>query len=311
MFSRRVEPKPVRMDLNKQITQVEKLLRRTIPRMIDIELRLADDLFEISADPTQMEQVLMNLAVNARDAMPEGGKLTIETMNCPRDDDYWLLQVGAELGDCILLRVSDTGHGMDKTTIEHIFEPFFTTKELGRGTGLGLAMVYGIVNQHNGYIACESEPGRGTTFRVWLPAGTGQAEPELDNNGIALAFGTETVLVVDDEQFVRELGARILTRAGYTVLHAVNGLEATEIFRKERSRIALVVLDLIMPEMGGKECLKELVSLDPQIKVLVASGYLADASVKECLDAGAQGFVSKPFKMNELLREVRRVLDQS
>ena len=199
---------------------------------------------------------------------------------------------------------------MDKETVEHIFEPFFTTKEMGRGTGLGLAMVYGIVKQHNGHITVYSEVGKGTTFKVYLPAIPAEVEPEVEDSGIMPAFGTETVLLVDDEEFVRELGARILTKHGYTVLQAVNGREALDLFKKERSRISLVILDLIMPEMGGTECLKELLKIDPQVNVLVASGFSADASVKETIQMGAKGFVSKPFRVKELLRDVRRVLDE-
>ncbi|MBI5570415.1 MAG: PAS domain S-box protein [Desulfomonile tiedjei] len=309
-FSRRVEPQPVPLNLNKQITQVEKLLRRTIPKMIDIQLNLSGHLAEIDADPSQIELVLMNLAVNARDAMPDGGKLSIGTRNVSLDDEYCRLHVGATPGDYVLLAVSDTGHGMDRNTQEHIFEPFYTTKELGRGTGLGLAMVYGIVSQHHGHITCESQVGSGTTFSVHFPAVKGPAVQEVDETAVMPAFGTETLMLVDDEEFVRELGARILDKAGYTVLAASNGMEARELFEKERSRVSLVVLDLIMPEMGGKECLRELLKIDPQVRVLVTSGYSADAPVKDCLEAGAKGFVRKPFRMKELLRQVRRVLDE-
>ena len=199
---------------------------------------------------------------------------------------------------------------MDKETVEHIFEPFFTTKEMGRGTGLGLAMVYGIVKQHNGHITVYSEVGKGTTFRVYLPAIDGEVETDVETTDIMPAFGTETVLLVDDEDLVSDLGARILTKHGYTVLKAANGREALDLFKKERSQISLVILDLIMPEMGGTECLKELLKIDPQVNVLVASGYSADASVKETIQMGAKGFVTKPFRVKELLRDVRKVLDK-
>ena len=310
MFSRKSEPKPVPMNLNKQIVQVEKMLRRTVSKMIDIELRLSVDPPKINADPSQMEQVLMNLAVNARDAMPDKGKLTVKTEALTLDEDYCRLHVEAKPGDYVLLKVSDTGQGMDMETVERIFEPFFTTKEMGRGTGLGLAMVYGIVEQHNGHITVYSEVGKGTTFRVYFPAISSDVEPSVEDSGIMPAFGTETVLLVDDEQFVRELGARILTKHGYTVLQAVNGREALDLFGKERSQISLVILDLIMPEMGGTECLKELLKIDPQVNVLVASGYSADASVKETVQMGAKGFVTKPFRVKDLLRDVRKVLDE-
>ena len=199
---------------------------------------------------------------------------------------------------------------MDKDTVERIFEPFFTTKEVGRGTGLGLAMVYGIVKDHKGHIIVFSAVGKGTTFRVYLPAIEGEMETAVETTAIILAFGTETVLLVDDEDFVRELGARILTKHGYTVLQAQNGREALDLFRKERSQISLVILDLIMPEMGGPECLKELLKIDPHVNVLIASGYSADASVKETIQTGAKGFVAKPFRVKDLLRDVRKVLDE-
>ena len=309
-FSRKVEPKPIPLDLNRRIVQVEKLLKRTIPKMIDIRMHLSDDLAEINADPIQMEQVLMNLAVNARDAMPDGGRLILETKNVTLDDEYCRLQVGAGPGECVLLTVSDTGHGMDKTTVEHIFEPFYTTKELGRGTGLGLAMVYGIVRQHEGFITCYSEVGRGTTFNVYFPAIERHLEPGVEMTGVMPAFGTETILLVDDEAFVRDLGQRILSNAGYTVLTAANGIEALDLFTRKEKQIDLVVLDLIMPEMGGEASLKELLKIDPGVKVLVASGYSADPSMRGPLELGAKGFVSKPFRLKELLRQVRKVLDE-
>ena len=311
MFSRKAEPNPVPMNLNKQIVQVEKLLRRTIPKMIDINLDLSPDLPKIYADPSQVEQALMNLAVNARDAMPDGGKLTVGTSTVTLNEEYSRRHVESSPGEYVLLEISDTGHGMDNETVEHIFEPFFTTKEMGRGTGLGLAMVHGIVKQHNGHITVYSEIGKGTTFRVHLPAIGAEVETDVETTSIMPAFGTETVLLVDDEEFVRELGARILTKHGYTVLQAVNGREALDLFEKERPRISLVILDLIMPEMGGTECLKELLKIDSKVRVLVASGYSADASVKETIQMGAKGFVSKPFRFKELLQQVRMALDEA
>jgi two-component system, cell cycle sensor histidine kinase and response regulator CckA len=307
-FSRRVDPQPVPLDLNQLILQVETLLRRTIPKMIEIRLDLAWDLLRVNADPTQMEQVIMNLAVNARDAMPQGGILIIQTKNLPAGDDYCSLTCAAKESQCVVVAVSDTGHGMDRETIEHMFEPFFTTKELGRGTGLGLAMVYGIVQQHSGHVRCDSEVGKGTTFHVILPAIAADEATGTAEMAPAHAPGTGTILVVDDEEFVRELGARVLAKEGYTVLQASNGKEALEICEAEGERIDMVILDLIMPGMGGRECLAELLRICPQLKILVASGYSGDASVNECLDLGAKSFVSKPFRVQHLLEQVRRVM---
>jgi len=307
-LGRKAEPRPVPMNLNRLVLRVEKLLRRTIPKMIYFQSVLSDEAPEINADPSQMEQVLINLAVNARDAMPNGGSLTVKTDKVLLDDVYCDLHVEARPGEYALLTVTDTGCGMDKETLGHMFEPFFTTKEMGRGTGLGLAMVYGIVNRHNGHITCHSEIGHGTTFKIYLPAIPTEQATDDETSGRVLALGRETVLLVDDEQFVRDLGARILTRFGYTVLQAANGKEAIEVFKRERDRISLVILDLIMPEMGGKECLAAILKMNPRMKVIVASGYSTSAC--ESAAMGAQGFIDKPFRVKDLLQEVRRVLDK-
>ncbi|MBI5249645.1 MAG: PAS domain S-box protein [Desulfomonile tiedjei] len=309
--SRKTQPNPVHLNLNEQIRHVEALLRRTFPKMIDIVLDLEEDSRRIYADPTQMEQILMNLAVNSRDSMADGGTLTLATQHAELDEDYCKRVAGARPGGYVVLSVSDTGHGMDSETLQHIFEPFYTTKEFGRGTGLGLAMVYGIVKQHGGHIVCHSKVGKGTTFRVYLPSIPEETAPEVESSGEMPAFGTETVLLVDDEDLVRELGYRILRRSGYTVLTAANGVEALDVFIRQKDLVALIILDLIMPSMGGKECLKELMKIDPQVKVLVASGYSVDASTQEALGMGAKGFVGKPFRFRELLKQVRKTLDRS
>ncbi|AFM24531.1 PAS domain S-box protein [Desulfomonile tiedjei] len=310
-LGRKVETKPIPMDLNNQVRTVKKLLQRTIPKMIGIKLDLAGDLMRMDADPGQIEQIIMNLAVNARDAMGEKGTLTLKTENIVLDEEYCRTYANTQPGQYVLLSVSDTGHGMGRETLQRIFEPFYTTKELGRGTGLGLSMVYGIVNQHGGHIRCESEIGLGSTFRVYFPAIKAIEESPSGETDKVLALGTETILLVDDEEFVRDLGARILRKGGYTVLTAKNGLEALDVFKKESSRISLVILDLIMPEMGGKGCLKELLKIDDKTGILVASGSSADSTIKECFELGARGFVAKPFRLRELLREVRKILDRS
>ena len=308
-FSRKVEPRFRPMNLNNLIRQVEKLLFRLIPKMIAIELRLDDSLRIINADAMQLEQILMNLAVNAGDAMPDGGKLTIETTNAVLGQEYCRAHVGAQAGEYVLLRVSDTGHGMDREILQHIFEPFYTTKAVGRGTGLGLATVYGIVKQHSGHIECKSKLDRGTTFSIYLPSMEMEETSEVATSGDMPAFGTETILLVDDEELVIALGNQMLTLAGYTVLKARNGKQALEIYREKKDNISLIILDLIMPVMGGSQCMKEILKVNPNAKILLSSGYTADGPTKQSVEARAKGSVVKPYKAKEILRTIRRVLD--
>ncbi len=310
-FCRRVETFPRSLNVNDEVKQAARLLSRTIPRMIEIKLILADDLKNVQADPTQIEQVLMNLAVNAQHAMPRGGKLTIETHMATLDEEYCRIHIDAEPGENVLLKVSDTGHGMEKEIVDHIFEPFFTTKKNAGGTGLGLAMVFGIVKGHKGSIVCESEPGGGTAFRIYLPVAEPETARGVAESEAVAAFGTESILLVDDEPLITKLGKTVLTNHGYTVLTAANGKEALEVYRKEKARISLVILDLIMPEMGGWECLEELLNIDPKAKVLIASGYSADAAAKSVVERGVKGFVWKPFDIKKLSQDVRRVLDEA
>jgi two-component system, cell cycle sensor histidine kinase and response regulator CckA len=310
-FGRKAEINPKPLSLNQVIHQTEAILARTIPKTIKIDLILQERLSAINADPFQIEQILLNLAINARDAMPEGGTLTFETSSVSLDETYCIEHLGAEPGEYVLLRVSDTGVGMTNQTLEHIFEPFFSTKPAGAGTGLGLAIVYGIVKQHSGLIRAYSEPGAGTTFKLYFPVIEMKDETRVREEVVRFPGGTETILLVDDEDLVRELAKRILGRAGYSLLAATNGREALHVYGKELKRISLVLLDLIMPEMDGKQCLKELLKLNPGAKVLVASGYSADGSTNEALEGGARGFVSKPFDMGQLLQTVRKVLDET
>jgi len=198
---------------------------------------------------------------------------------------------------------------MDKDTLDHIFEPFYTTKETGKGTGLGLAMVYGIVQQHGGHIRCYSEPGEGTAFKIYFPALVSDEEPEKKIARPMPQGGSETILLVDDEDMIRDLCSRILTKAGYNVITAFNGKEALELYRERRGKISLVILDLIMPEMGGKQCLQELLQIDASVRVIIASGYSARGPTKDALAAGARGFVNKPYDIRQVLEVVRSVLD--
>jgi PAS domain S-box-containing protein len=307
-FSRKVESKQRPTDLNHEVGQVHRLLDRIIPKMIKIELHLGENLKTVNADPTQVEQVLINLAVNAKDAMPEGGKLIIETQNVRLSEHYCKTHLGARPGDYVLLSVTDTGHGIDKETLANIFEPFFTTKETGKGTGLGLAMVYGIVKKHGGYIMCYSEPCEGSTFKIYLPTIEGQAEIEENKEDEMPTGGNETLLLVDDDEVILELGRQMLSEFGYTVLTASDGENALSLYRQRQMGIDLVVLDLIMPGMGGKKCLEELLKINSVAKVVIASGYSVNGHIKEALEMGARDFISKPYDINQMLKTVRRVL---
>ncbi len=310
-FSREVETKPKPTNLNHQVEHAEKLLYKTIPKMIEIRSHLADDLKVVMVDPTQVEQILLNLAVNARDAMPEGGTLTFKTENTLLDENYCRFQADVHPGEYACLTISDTGQGMESEVLDRIFEPFYTTKKSGEGTGLGLAMVFGIVKNHRGDITCHSEPGVGTTFKICFPVITGdKKKPEVSASGEFAALGTETILLVDDEDLIADLGKRILTKSGYPVLTASNGQEALRVYMKEKAVISLVIVDMIMPVMGGKECLYKLLKINPEVKVLIASGFVPDAETREAIETGAKGFVSKPFHVDKLLRAVREALDE-
>jgi PAS domain S-box-containing protein len=314
VFSRKVESQFKPVDLNQEIRQVRNILERTIPRMIKIELQLSEDLKIIKADAVQIEQVIMNLGVNARDAIADvdNGMMTFKTENVILDEDYCKTQLEVIPGEYVLLKVTDTGCGIEKEVGKHIFEPFFTTKAAGEGTGLGLAMVYGIVKKHGGHISFESEPGQGTAFKVFFPVLKGaelSLKEEKPRSKSALG-GTETVLLVDDEKTILEVVQDMLIRFGYTALVAENGESALEIFQKEKGRINVVILDLNMPGMGGQKCLVELLSINPEAKVIIASGYTANRKVQEALDIGALTFLPKPYYHTEILRKIREVCDK-
>ncbi len=309
-FSRKADPEKSTVNLTEAVRKVERILRQIIPRMIHLELFLEENLRMISADQSQVEQILLNLAVNARDAMPEGGRLVFETKNVTIREEYCRTHPEVKPGKYVLLAVSDTGHGMGKETLERIFEPFFTTKQPGKGTGLGLSMVFGIVKSHGGYMTCYSEVGVGSTFNIYFPALTEDLRPDDHTTTIEMpAGGTETLLLVDDEDAVLTLGAEMLELAGYTVLTAANGEEALEIYRNRGDSISLVILDLVMPGISGRKCLEELLKMNPNAKVLIASGYAADGPAKEARESGAVGFVGKPFDMKRILLAVRKSID--
>src|SRR5436309_1044541 len=298
-FSARQVLQPAVVDLNRLVRDVAKMLRRLIGEDIKLETLLAPELGAVRVDAGQMEQVLVNLAVNARDAMPEGGRLTIKTDN---------VDAG---GSQVLLHVSDSGVGMDEEVQAHLFEPFFTTKPRGKGSGLGLATVYGIVRQSGGHIAVDSAPGRGATFRVYLPRVEAPLDPtDRPRPVTAPAAGSETILLVEDEHLVRLLARKVLERAGYRVLVAAGGAEALDLAERYAGPIHLLLTDVVMPEMSGRELAHRLASLRPDARVLYMSGYADEAIAQHgVLDPGT-AFLQKPFTPDGLARKVREVLDQ-
>lgn len=308
-FSRKqiINPKPVK--INEIIIGVGKLLTRLIGEDIELKLDLDGRPMTIFADPSQLEQVLMNLATNARDAMPKGGVLTIKTEYRELKQDFIAAHGYGSEGEYALLSVSDTGSGMDRLTQERIYEPFFTTKELGKGTGLGLSMVYGIVKQHEGYITVESAPGAGSTFRIHFPLVRQEHEERPAPSPARTRGGTETVLVAEDDDAVRTLTSAFLSEAGYTVITTRDGDEAIAKFVENQDRVSLLILDVVMPKKNGKETLEAIRRIRPGIKALFMSGYAADVFEKKDIPEEALNLISKPILPSEFLRRVRETLD--
>lgn len=311
-FSRKVEVQMTPLNLNTVIHEALRLLERTVPKMISLQTFLAEDLAIIPADLTQMEQVIMNLANNAVQAMEDSGVLTIETENFSLREKYVNTYLELDPGEYVLMKVTDTGRGMDEATRQRIFEPFFTTKEPGKGTGLGLSSVYGIVTGHSGKITCYSEPGLGTTFKIFLPAIPSAAGikslPEIAPT--TLKGGSENILLVDDEETIISIATDILKQYGYTTCSALSGEAAIDSYREHTAEIDLILMDLGMPGMGGRKCLEELLKIDPRVKVIVASGYGSYDIIKNPTDYGAAAFLSKPYRLDILISTVRTVLDR-
>ena len=309
-FSRRQVLQPKVIDLNAIVLGLDKLLARLMGEHIEMVTRCGANVGNVKADPAQVEQVIMNLVVNARDAMPKGGRLTVETFNVDLDSTYARDHVSVKPGAYVMLAVSDTGMGMSPETVAHIFEPFFTTKESGQGTGLGLSTVYGIVKQSGGYIWVYSEPGKGTTFKVYLPRVTELAESKTGAvQPPGAGKGSETILLVEDEEAVRELASRILSAKGYSVVVAKSTQEAEQLATKHAGEIHLLLTDIIMPGTSGRELARRITERHPRTRVLYMSGYtdnvLAQGGV---LEAGLS-FLQKPFTPGALVQKVRDVLD--
>jgi PAS domain S-box-containing protein len=308
-FSRKQPLTPRVIDVNALVADMDRLLRRLIGEDVELRTVLTPGVGAVRADAGQLEQVIMNLAVNARDAMPRGGKLTIETANAELDEAYAREHVTVRAGPAVMIAVSDTGTGMDSETLGHIFEPFFTTKEVGKGTGLGLATVYGIVKQSGGHVWVYSEPGRGTAFKIYLPRVTEAVEGVGAAAAPATVQGTETLLVVENEAPLRELTRRMLEAKGYTVLTAATPTDALALVERHAGPIHLAVNDVILPGMDGPELARRLDKARPGLRVLFVSGYANEAIVHQgVLDPGV-AYLPKPFTAEALARKVREVLD--
>jgi len=307
-FSRGGKYEVKAINLNSVIRDTLEIIGRTFDKSIQIDINLSEQLPTVAADITQMEQVLMNLCINARDAMPDGGKLIIETDIVLLTEDYARTHFDTAPGPYAVLSATDTGTGMDKETMEKAFEPFFTTKEEGKGTGLGLAMVYGVVKNHSGYVQVYSEPGEGSTFKIYLPI---DGKPEIQDVSLyeAPQNGGETILVVDDEESIRSLARDILETHGYSVLLAEDGKEAVEVYAERADKIDLVIIDLIMPNIGGRETFSKLKARNPHVRAILSTGYSQNGKARDILDNGARGFLQKPYQVNALLSKVRSVLD--
>jgi PAS domain S-box-containing protein len=309
-FSRRQVLEFKTLDLNQVLSGMQKMLRRLLREHIELRFIPAQALGKVRADPGQMEQVVMNLVVNAQDAMPNGGRITIETADAELDDSYAASHFGVEPGHYVMLTITDTGAGIDRETRTRIFEPFFTTKEKGKGTGLGLATVLGIVEQSRGHISVQSEPGVGTTFRIYLPRTEERLDSVIPPTPLPATFrGDETILLVEDEDSIRAVLRTVLVRHGYTVLEAQNGGEAFLLSERYRSKIQLLITDLIMPRMSGRELAERLQPTRPKIKVLYVSGYTEDSAITEGVLGPGIAFLQKPIRPDAFLCKVRNVLD--
>jgi PAS domain S-box-containing protein len=306
-YARKGKYEVMPINLNQLAVEACETFIRT-KKNITVDRELAEDLFAIDADPSQIEQVLLNLCVNATDAMPDGGDLIVKTMNT--DDKKMKSSLyDPKPGKYVQLTVTDTGMGMDKKTAEHIFDPFFTTKKRGRGTGLGLASAYGIVKAHGGYIDVKSKQGHGTTFSICLPASENRVQ-QVARTPVEVIKGTGTVLLVDDEEVILEVGQDLLEAMGYRILVARDGKEGVRVYKKNWDKIDIVVMDMVMPNMGGGEAYDRIREINPNVKVLLSSGFSIDGEASEILDRGCDGFIQKPFNMKKLSGKIMEILDK-
>jgi len=310
-FARKSDVILQRISLNDLIKEVVSLTRETFPKTVTVSMKLADKLSTILADSTQIHQVFLNLCVNARDAMPNGGNLSLSTRLIIGEKVHARFPE-AKASEYVLIEVSDTGTGMDEATQNRIFEPFFTTKEPGKGTGLGLAVAFGIIHIHQGFIDVSSEPGNGTTFSIYFPVNLEELEPfEITKEMLGdTEGGTETILLVEDEEMLRSLTKMVLKGKGYNVVTASDGEEAVRMFMLRQNDIALVLSDLGLPKLNGYDVLKQVKRIKPSVKFIIASGYIEPAEKSEILESGARDFIQKPYVPNDMLRRIRQVLDE-
>jgi CheY-like chemotaxis protein len=311
-FSRKQVLKPKILDLNSIVLNLDKLLRRLLAETVEMKTVAGKGVGAVKADPSQIEQVIMNLVVNARDAMPNGGRILIETSNVELNDAYSQDHAAVRPGRYVMLAVTDTGIGMTSDTVAHIFEPFYTTKESGRGTGLGLSTVYGIVKQSGGYIWVYSEPGKGTTFKVYLPRVEDRVEVSstAQTPAPAACDGKETILLVEDEAAVRELTRMVLSKRGYSVLEALNPADAEQLAGSHGSEIHLLLTDVVMPGMSGRELAKRLTAQRRNLRVLYMSGYTYNVIAEGGTLEEGLSFLQKPFTPQVLAQKVRETLDR-
>jgi PAS domain S-box-containing protein len=295
------------VNINPALEESLHILERTITRKIQIEKDISPNLWTVEADISQIEQVVLNLCINARDAMPDGGTLTISSKNCYVGDEESRGHVGLEKGNYVKISISDTGTGIPEDIRNRIFDPFFSSKE--KGTGLGLSVVYGIVKNHGGFVHVESRLGKGTTFDIFLPMSGRMEEINQTRAESAASGGHETVLLVDDEEMIRDLGQDILNDEGYTVLLAADGVEAVEMYKKHGDKINLIILDMLMPKMDGVETYRRIKEMNPSSKILISSGYMHNNRGYADFREGIDGIVKKPYKTEELTRKVRQILD--
>ncbi len=312
-FSRKQPVQLRSIDLNKTVSNMQAMLKRLIGEDLGLDTELGSDLECVAADPSHIEQVLLNLAVNARDAMPDGGTVTIRTEHVTVNDEASKMSPDAHTGDFVCLSVTDEGVGMDRATLEHIFEPFFTTKEKGKGTGLGLSVVYGCIKQHGGWICVDSSPGLGTTFRIYLGLSDQSAASSADDKPIdecVLEGHDERILLVEDEPVVRDFASRALREKGYEVLDVGSAEECLEAFEREGHMFDMVFSDVVLPGKSGVQLVDELISMDPNLPVLLSSGYADQKSQWPIIREKGLRFLQKPYSLQDLLSSIREVLDQ-